>query len=747
MKQRRRLTLGTVLGLGCAIILAGRASATGVPVGGFLPLVGIGLSNEYEKVEFDLSAHYHTAQPTAGIMLGNGTPQFDVALFDSGANFSAITAAAYSSFNIDGPYAGNSDGFAGTEQLTFNGATGSLTADVNEPLGLYAAGVQNRAGGPSFAMNLNLMTGQTNTSTMTFPVGSDLPNVVGLPFAMRYATFIHNDQPQIFQVERKTVRAPAIEFFARGSGISQGITRRAFLDPNPSSGFSEQSPPTYLFNLSNLDINQPWKDPSYPTLLSSGNGGTFLTVSGKENGNQLGNSQFLFDTGADVTVVSALSANQLGYNGIPDFTVAVVGSGGTFFDVPGFFLDDLTVLAENATNHGVDNLLLHQVPVIILNVVSPVGGTLPGIIGTNVIAGRNAVFDPIPTGEIAGVDPGLFISDPITTEKNWTTTAASGNFATGGNWSGGSAPDLVTNKGIANVRHVSGGNQTAVVSANAQVWELNVSGTANQTMTVQVQSGVTLLTYSGINIEIGGAVQLQNATLDAQYVEVFGGTLSGDGTILTGSGPIPGQVENRGGTVAPGNGIGSLNIAGRFASGPAATTAFELGGTGLGQYDQISVDGDVAISGTLSISLTGGFAPAVGNSFNLITIPVSSIGNLAGKYKQVLAPDGYNWRVNYTNTNIQLIVGNPGDFNNDGNVTAADYVVWRKTGLGPLNYDAWRTHFGANYGSGAAAGATVPEPACCVLLIAAGFFALSRKCVIRPARYAASIGYGASCST
>ena len=97
----------------------------------------------------------------------------------------------------------------------------------------------------------------------------------------------------------------------------------------------------------------------------------------------------------------------------------------------------------------------------------------------------------------------------MTTEKNWTTAAASGTFGTGGNWSGGLAPDL-TNRGIANVRHVSGGNQTAVVSANAVVWELNVSGTANQTMTVNVQSGVKLTTFSGINIEQGGVVQLQN---------------------------------------------------------------------------------------------------------------------------------------------------------------------------------------------------------------------------------------------
>jgi hypothetical protein len=66
--------------------------------------------------------------------------------------------------------------------------------------------------------------------------------------------------------------------------------------------------------------------------------------------------------------------------------------------------------------------------------------------------------------------------------------------------------------------------------------------------------------------------------------------------------------------------------------------------------------------------------------------------------------------------------GIEGDFNHDGTVDSADYVVWRK-GLGTTydqnDYEAWRSHFGqtAGSGSGAAANAAVPEPASIVLLI------------------------------
>ena len=61
-----------------------------------------------------------------------------------------------------------------------------------------------------------------------------------------------------------------------------------------------------------------------------------------------------------------------------------------------------------------------------------------------------------------------------------------------------------------------------------------------------------------------------------------------------------------------------------------------------------------------------------------------------------------------------------GDYNGDGTVDAADYVLWRKTraasGGDPAGYDTWRTNFGA--ASGAVRNlAAVPEPASIGLLL------------------------------
>jgi hypothetical protein len=57
--------------------------------------------------------------------------------------------------------------------------------------------------------------------------------------------------------------------------------------------------------------------------------------------------------------------------------------------------------------------------------------------------------------------------------------------------------------------------------------------------------------------------------------------------------------------------------------------------------------------------------------------------------------------------------GLDGDFNTDGSVDAADYVVWRKNPDGTYteaDYDMWLTNFGSTE-VGAGSGAAVPEPA------------------------------------
>ena len=60
-----------------------------------------------------------------------------------------------------------------------------------------------------------------------------------------------------------------------------------------------------------------------------------------------------------------------------------------------------------------------------------------------------------------------------------------------------------------------------------------------------------------------------------------------------------------------------------------------------------------------------------------------------------------------------------GDFNGDGSVDAADYVVWRKGEQSQDDYNDWRMNFGVGTGSGSLAGAAVPEPAAIIQFVVA----------------------------
>jgi hypothetical protein len=157
----------------------------------------------------------------------------------------------------------------------------------------------------------------------------------------------------------------------------------------------------------------------------------------------------------------------------------------------------------------------------------------------------------------------------------------------------------------------------------------------------------------------------------------------------------------------------------------------EIAGTTPGtQYDQLLVTGSASLGGTLQVNALGGFEPAPGDAYVLLRTMAGVTGTFANALLPALPP-GLSWRLDYGPLDVRLLLEGsaivlPGDYNRDGAVGAADFVIWRKAlssgnlradgnGDGRVDgadYLVWRYNFADRVPSPAAGAlASVPEPA------------------------------------
>jgi hypothetical protein len=745
MKNRllQRMILGSALLIHFA--LASRVWAQQPSIGGFIPFVGLGLTKQFETFEQDTT--FFIADPRymwSGPPLGPGSATyFDLALLDTGAATHILTptAAGETGFSIA------AEGLQGTNTQEIIGAGGAIDLVINDPLGVYVTGLgptERLSSGASLQLNTGTMRGQSSVATLAAPTGWNLPNIIGLPMAAHHAIVIRNDLPQVFQHTiagaSRTVRTPQVEFVDLDTaGIESGIQRRTNLRLRPSSAFI--SGPFYLQNLA---VNEEFEivghdNPLSPTVVESG--GLYVEVDLGHDGVSIQNKEILFDTGADLTVLSEVFAASLGIDILldtPDFFLEVEGAGGVSDGVPGFYVDELKIDAVGGA------FVVQNVPVAVIDLPNPAdpGNVVDAILGTHVFNGRNIAIDAIPAAQSQGGGPRLYIGDPVTQARSWATSAASASWATAANWNSVDGPGVLW---AANVASVSGANQTAVVSANSQIYQLRVSGQSAAKMTLQINTGATLTTFGEARIDDHGRIDLAGGKLDAQVVNIHGGVLSGEGDIFVGTGVIRGQVRNLEGRIEPGDPIGRLSIDGDLSQQANGTLAIELGGLAAAtQHDQLTVTRYAFLDGTLEVSLANAFTPSVGNSFTILMS--ATLNGIQGTFDHLNLPSGYLWDVVYGSQNVVLSViglGLAGDYNGDGTVNAADYTVWRNS-LGSANSNAdgngsglvdandylvWKNHYGQT-ASGASLGnlGNVPEPSACILsLIAAMGVMLARR--------------------
>jgi hypothetical protein len=257
--------------------------------------------------------------------------------------------------------------------------------------------------------------------------------------------------------------------------------------------------------------------------------------------------------------------------------------------------------------------------------------------------------------------------------------------------------------------------------------------------TIVPAGGLTFSTRDAF-IDTGTAINYQGAG---------GFTVSAGRTLGIREGAnLPRPLRNNG-SLAPGLQLGLVTVQ-SFRQDPGASLEIQLAGTTVDtHYDRLAVTGGALLGGDLDVSLLGGFTPTAGNTFTVL----AAAGGIVDTFQNFNLPQlsaGLVWDISQTSTALNLAVYSA-DFNRNGVVDMADYVLWRNTrntGVGTphagadadgnqfvndADYVIWRSNLGNTSGTAGAGGeglsaAGVPEPSTAPLVILWGsLLALGRR--------------------
>ncbi len=138
-----------------------------------------------------------------------------------------------------------------------------------------------------------------------------------------------------------------------------------------------------------------------------------------------------------------------------------------------------------------------------------------------------------------------------------------------------------------------------------------------------VQNSGTTTVAGGITLDLTGSA----------------GTFDLAGGIFKGTGTLTGQLQNDGGTVAPGDSPGVLTVT-NFTQGPGGTLAMEIGGVTVGsENDRLVVTGTANLGGTLALTPIFGFVPDLSFDYDVLTS-----GSQVGTFATVTGTNRRRWQ-------------------------------------------------------------------------------------------------------
>jgi hypothetical protein len=382
------------------------------PINGFVPWIAVAVTDR-RSTEDDFEADIHT-QVVGSYPASNPDSDYAIGILDSGASAHVI---GYDNAILTGLYTSGGipkDQFITSNIIPISGITGSVDALVSMPLGIFVDGL-GAIEPNGLLIDRSTMVGQSNVSIAVGdePVGvPDLVTAVGSPLSVYFNTSICNDRQVTIIRDSNQFTTPDVRFYAKDDASCPRYSNSVPLELRPLGGVSVQYIPTidpFSFELV----------PASPSTIVGNSAQSLFFVHSVDlyegTKSAIDKDRFMLDTGAQLTVIGKRVAARLAIDpNQPEFIVEIEGVTGDIIDVNGFYIDTLEIPALGQW------LSYSDVPVIMLDVASPEGGTLDGIIGMNLFIDFKIVlrggglfleddpaleFEPINFARVADIAP------------------------------------------------------------------------------------------------------------------------------------------------------------------------------------------------------------------------------------------------------------------------------------------------------------------------------------------------------
>ncbi len=422
------------------------------PVAGFVPWIAIAITDERSD-DLDWVAEAHMSV-VGNYLTDSPEEDFVIGIFDTGASSILVS---YDGADCAGIFDAD---LLTTSIIEIGGATSSSFVTVSQPLGVFIDGMA--AIDPnSMTLDDSNMVGQSNVAIgvgdVVAPGEPGVPTVIGTPMSVYFVTAIYNDNQISVIYDGNNYTSPDIRFYNHFDPTIPDYADRIPLNLIPSGAADVQYFPDLelIFDF----IYQPGSPSIIGSLLQS----LFFVNSvdlRDDTNSAIDRDRFMLDTGAQITVVGTNVGARLGLNpASPDFEVEIQDVTGEITIEPGFYIDSIEIAALG------DWLRFTNVPVIMLDVASPEGGYLDGIIGMNLFTEFNLVlrggglfgqdppsleFERIPArlvGDISpqGGDGVVDFLDLIALAQAWLATPMSSNWNPEANLAPRYNPDSIIN--------------------------------------------------------------------------------------------------------------------------------------------------------------------------------------------------------------------------------------------------------------------------------------------------------------